>query len=175
MVNLWLCQPMINILTIYIYDKNTPGRLRTDRYSDNAHYKTAAYGLVHISENNIFSLDTFGYSIWPFGQIDEQNETKHPFFFVRVASHADSFNPHEEMYYPISDSSYTEELNDYRFIKDTTIQETTYSEVLLLKNTWETPTIPVFFEDKYYVKDIGIVKYTLNNGYEYELIDHSLN
>ena len=174
----WWAYKCINdstIDTFCLYEQNAPGRLRTDRYSDGAYYKTAVYGFAHKNQNNMYSLDTFGYAISPSGYIDPNDEKKHRFFKSIMNPFLGQFNPHEEMYYPISDSSYVEELNDYRYIHDTNIQGTAYSEVLLLKNTWETPTIPVLFEDKYYVKDVGIVKYTLNNGYEYELINHSLN
>ncbi len=161
--------------TFRLYEKNAPGRLRADDFSGGAFYKTAVFGFAHINENNILSLDSFGYALTPFGEINPNDENSHKYFKTIMNPFKGQFNPHDEMYFPISDNSYSEALNNYRYINDTTISEKKYPEVLLLLNTWEAATIPIYVEDKYYVKDIGIVKYTLSNDYEYELIDYSIN
>ena len=156
-------------------ENNAIGELREDRLSQGAYYKGAGFTYVHISMNGSLSLDTFGYGLNPYGIIDNENESEHQRFFSRMGPANGQFNPHEEMYYPIEDPLFLDDFQDYRIVIDTQIQGRSYDEIVLLKDVWDSSTIPVYVKDKYYVLDIGIVKYTLNNGHTYELIDYHIN
>lgn len=137
--------------------------------------KVCSYNLANT--NGEVTLNAFKKQSYPAEPVIEGMEDEFKLFRLLTTSTGSLFSIQNPFIYPI------EEINGlagdsmlvYQKL-DTTLQGTAYTSVYRFPEAWVTSVFAINpMVEEWYVRDIGVVRYTFENGLEYELAAYFIN